>query len=77
MEDTEQKVFQGTVIFFTRGFGFLQSEDGAADRFVHYSDIIAPEGTFKTLKKGQRVSYELGLNQRGQVKAVKVTPISE
>jgi cold shock protein len=70
MEDG--KVYVGTVVWF-RGIGFIKPDDSETDIFVHYSDI-AMEG-YKTLQKDQRVSYEIGLNNRGQNKAVNVKVI--
>ncbi len=63
--------YTGTVIWFDPrlGFGFL-SRTGDKDLFVHWSDIES-EG-FKTLKKGQTVSYGVGLNRHGQPKAIEV-----
>lgn len=68
--------FIGDVIWFDpkRGFGFIEWEkDGVKqkDLFVHFSDVSC-EG-FKTLYKGQKVSFGLGLNVRGEPKATKVT----
>jgi CspA family cold shock protein len=68
----EKKVCMGTVVWF-RGIGFIKPDNSETDIFVHYSDI-AMEG-YKTLTKGQRVSYEIGLNNRGQDKAVNVIAI--
>lgn len=69
------KVYYGVVIFFNvkKGFGFIKPEDDTADMFVHFSDI-GVEG-FKSLNKGQRVSYSIGENKRGQPKAVSVVVI--
>lgn len=65
----------GEVIWFNAktGYGFI-SRAGNPDIFVHFSDIVS-EG-FKTLKKGQRVSYEIGTNKRGQPKAVNVVVVN-
>ena len=48
----------GTVKWFNagKGYGFIAGEDGGEDVFVHFSAIQA-EG-FRTLKEGQKVSYE-------------------
>lgn len=56
---------KGTVKWFneTKGFGFLQSEDGS-DVFVHFS-AIQSEG-FRTLKEGQKVSFDLVDDARGK-----------
>lgn len=61
----------GTVIWFNNGFGFIAVE-GEKDIFVHFSDINI-EG-FKTLTKGQVVTFSVGLNKKNQPKAVNVTP---
>lgn len=49
----------GTVKWFnpTKGFGFIQPEDGGADVFVHISAVQA--AGLNDLKEGQRVTYEL------------------
>jgi CspA family cold shock protein len=64
--------FVGEVLWFDpkRGFGFIGWEkDGVKqkDLFAHFSDISC-EG-FKTLYKGQKVSFGLGVNVRGDPKA--------
>ena len=48
----------GTVKWFneSKGFGFITPSDGGKDLFAHFSAIQA-QG-FKTLKEGQRVSFE-------------------
>lgn len=64
-------VYYGEVIWFSKGYGFVQWElDGVKqkDLFIHFSDIVC-EG-FKTLNKGQKVSFGLGTNKRGDPKAV-------
>lgn len=65
-----------TVIWFSsaKGYGYLAREDGLKDLFVHYSNI-AMEG-FKTLKPGQKVSFELGANHKGE-QAINVVILSE
>lgn len=61
----------GTVIFFSnkKGFGFI-GVPGEKDIFVHYSDIKS-EG-YRTLAKGVQVQFEIGLNKRGEPKAINV-----
>jgi cold shock protein len=65
------KKYEGLVIWFNNksGFGFIEWE-GKKDMFVHFSDITC-EG-FKTLKKGQKVSFGVGENNRGEPKATDV-----
>jgi CspA family cold shock protein len=59
----------GTVKWFneSKGWGFIIPEDGGDDVFVHYS-AIQTEG-FKTLKEGQKVSYELKMGKNGKYQA--------
>jgi CspA family cold shock protein len=49
----------GTVKWFnpTKGFGFIQPDEGGSDIFVHISAVQA--GGFRGLDEGQRVKYEL------------------
>lgn len=55
----------GTVKWFNdaKGFGFISPEDGTADVFVHFSAINAKG--FRSLKEGQRVSYEVTQGPKG------------
>lgn len=68
------EVYIGKVIWFNKlGIGFIRWEkEGVkqSDMFVHYSDIDM-EG-FKMLRPNQNVSFEIGLNHKGQPKAIKV-----
>ena len=57
---------RGTVKWFNRekGYGFISPDDGDEDLFVHYSFI---EGTgFRSLKEGERVSYEPARGRKGE-----------
>ena len=49
----------GTVKWFnpTKGFGFIEPEDGGKDAFVHISAV--ERAGIATLNDGQKVSYEL------------------
>ena len=49
---------QGRVKWFndSKGFGFIELDQGEGDVFVHYS-VIDMDG-FKTLREGQLVEYE-------------------
>jgi len=67
--------FVGEVIWFDskRGFGFiLWEKDGVKqkDLFAHFSDVTC-EG-FKTLYKGQKVTFGLGVNKHGDPKATEI-----
>lgn len=61
---------EGTVKFFngTKGFGFIQRDDGAPDAFVHISAV--ERAGFASLNEGQRVSFELEEDRRGKQAAV-------
>jgi cold shock protein len=68
----------GTVKWFNdaKGFGFIQPDGGGADAFAHFS-AIEMEG-FKSLKEGQRVSFELIEGEKGflavRIQAEQTTP---
>lgn len=59
----------GTVKWFnaTKGFGFIQPEDGGQDVFVHISAV--ERAGLGTLNEGQRISYELETDRRSGKKA--------
>ena len=63
----------GTVKWFNdaKGFGFISPEDGSPDVFVHHSTINTTG--FRSLKEGQRVSYEVTQGPKG-AQAGNVTP---
>ncbi|MBD3618800.1 MAG: cold-shock protein [Chromatiales bacterium] len=63
----------GTVKWFneTKGFGFIAQDNGGPDVFVHYSAITA-EG-FRTLREGQKVSFEVQQGPKGP-QAANVVP---
>lgn len=51
----------------TKGFGFIQPDQGGSDVFVHVSAL--QQAGIRTLNEGDQVSYELGTN-RGKACAV-------
>lgn len=65
----------GTVKWFntTKGFGFIQPEQGGNDVFVHISAL--QRAGIPTLHEGQKVSYELATS-KGKTSAVNLQVIS-
>ena len=56
----------GTVKWFNdaKGFGFIKPDDGSEDLFAHFSAINM--GGFKSLKEGQKVTYDIVDGQKGK-----------
>ena len=54
----------GTVKWFngTKGFGFIQPDDGGQDVFVHISAV--EKAGLRDLADGQKISYEVVVDQR-------------
>jgi CspA family cold shock protein len=65
----------GTVKWFnpTKGYGFIEPEDGSKDAFVHISAVQA--AGLQSLNEGQKVSYELKSGQGGKSSAEDLTLI--
>ncbi len=65
----------GTVKFFntTRGFGFIEPEDGSKDAFVHISAV--ERAGLSSLNEGQKVSYELQPGKNGKSSAENLSVI--
>jgi len=59
----------GTVKWFnlSKGFGFIEPEDGSKDAFVHISAV--ERAGLRSLNEGQKVSYELQIGQNGKTSA--------
>ncbi|MEM8950876.1 MAG: cold-shock protein [Pseudomonadota bacterium] len=59
----------GTVKWFnpTKGYGFIQPEDGSNDAFVHISAV--ERAGLQSLREGQKVEYELVPGRNGKSSA--------
>ncbi len=63
----------GTVKFFntTKGYGFIEPEDGSKDAFVHISAL--ERAGLDTLNEGQKVSFELEVGRNGKSSAANLS----
>ena len=60
----------GTVKWFnaTKGYGFIQPDDGGSDVFVHISAV--ERAGMSALNEGDRLDFELEVDRRGKYAAV-------
>jgi CspA family cold shock protein len=65
MKGGEKVLAEGKVKWFNeaKGYGFIETNDGSKDVFVHYSSLQG-EG-FKTLNEGDEVSFETTQGPKG------------
>ncbi len=65
----------GTVKWFNpaKGLGFIEPEDGSKDAFVHISAV--ERAGLRSLREGQKVSYELQPGQNGKSSAENLSVI--
>lgn len=59
----------GTVKWFntTKGYGFIQPDDGSKDVFVHITAV--ERSTLGRLNEGDKISYDLERGQQGKTSA--------
>ena len=64
---------KGTVKWFnhTKGYGFIEPEDGGKDAFVHISAV--ERAGLSGLNEGQKVCYELVSGRDGKMAAENLT----
>ena len=60
----------GTVKWFnpTKGYGFVQPDDGSKDVFVHISAV--EKAGIATFQEGQKLSFDIEPGQQGKTSAV-------
>jgi CspA family cold shock protein len=65
----------GTVKWFSaeKGFGFIAPDDGSADVFAHFRQIVSTGG-FRTLDENQKVEYDVEQGQKGP-QATNIRPL--
>jgi len=66
-------MINGTVKFYnsTKGFGFIQPDDGSKDAFVHVTAL--ERAGISGLAEGQKVSFDLESGRDGRVSAVNLS----
>ena len=59
----------GTVKWFntTKGYGFIQPDDGSKDAFVHISAV--EQAGLSSLREGQKVDFDLVPGRNGKTSA--------
>ncbi len=63
----------GTVKWFnpTKGFGFIEPDEGGTDAFVHISAV--EQSGLSSLNEGQKVNYELEPGREGKMAAANLS----
>lgn len=69
MFDWNFSMSTGTIKWFnaTKGYGFIQPEDGTKDVFLHISDV--ERSGIGTPQEGDKLEYDLQRGQQGKTSA--------
>ncbi|MGI9484093.1 MAG: cold-shock protein [Hyphomicrobiales bacterium] len=64
---------EGTVKWFnpTKGYGFIETDDGSRDVFVHISAV--EQAGLGSLNEGQKVSFEVEAGRDGKSSAINLS----
>jgi len=64
LQNTERPMSTGTVKWFneTKGYGFIQPDEGGKDVFVHISAV--ERSGMRNLIEGQKIYYEIETDRR-------------
>jgi CspA family cold shock protein len=75
ISNTEGLMSIGTVKWFnpTKGYGFIQPEDGSKDVFVHISAV--ERSGIGNLHEGQKLSFDVERGQQGKTSAVNLKAV--
>jgi CspA family cold shock protein len=67
--DRNYSMSNGTIKWFnaTKGFGFIQPDDGTNDVFVHISDV--ERAGISALREGDKLTYDVQRGQQGKMSA--------
>ena len=67
----------GVVKWFnsTKGYGFIQPEQGGKDVFVHISAL--QKNGIKKLDEGAKVSFELSSADKGKISAINIRVLED
>lgn len=70
------KVYTGKVKWFntTKGYGFIQPEDGSKDVFIHITAL--EDSRIRTLDENETIQYEVASNN-GKVSAINIKKIAK
>jgi len=70
------ELVNGKVKWFddSKGFGFIEQDNGGDDVFVHFSGIVNDDGGRVSLQDGAAVSFEITQGDKG-LNALNVTTV--